>query len=163
MRKIAFNLLVGPCPGNFTSVDGRCIYVITQKASWDDGERTCGKHKANLVLVDSYNFLHELTVFLNTNYKAVCLISGTVKSFWTAGKRNSNTNIFNWKIFRTAKFLDEFQKSKNVQEMNNWMSGEPNNQGGTEDCLQMQDPQGKYQFRDVSCKELNCLICQLDV
>ncbi|ESN89949.1 hypothetical protein HELRODRAFT_182959 [Helobdella robusta] len=83
--------------------------------------------------------------------------------FWTAGRKKNNSQVFEWKIFRTAKFLDEILQYKSAAEISNWRSGEPNNKGGNEDFLELHNHiSEKFEFNDVPGNFDRCPICQFD-
>ncbi|ESN97729.1 hypothetical protein HELRODRAFT_177789 [Helobdella robusta] len=144
------------CPDPFTLIGGRCIYVNATEASWDASVIACDAHGANLVIADNHELFNQLAAHLENNYKAQ-------KNFWTAGRKKNNSQVFEWKIFRTAKFLDEILQYKSLAEMNNWHSGEPNNNGGNEDSLEIHNHKsGNFQFNDISGATLRHSICQFD-
>ncbi|ESN97721.1 hypothetical protein HELRODRAFT_177781 [Helobdella robusta] len=150
----------GACPDPFTLIGGRCIYVNTTGASWDASVIACDAHGANLVIADNQEFLNQLTLHLDNKYMDKCVY--ITACFWTAGRKKNNSQVFEWKLFRTAKFLDEILQYKSVTEMNNWCSGQPDNWKGKEDCMELNRSNGKFLFNDLLCAHLLCSVCQFD-
>ncbi|ESO12892.1 hypothetical protein HELRODRAFT_159478 [Helobdella robusta] len=202
------------CPNEFLNVGGRCVKVVLTQSTWEDAVNECDKLKANLAIIDTQPFLTGLTTYLSSNFKGKCVsstlgtdgfwtaglkrktdlvfnwkiyrlskfldeivyrnlkeannwapgkcISGYLETdgFWTAGLLRRTDRVFNWKIYRLSKFLDEIVY-KNLKEANNWAPGEPNNPGSDEDCVELRNYGPKYQFNNIPCSLKNCLICQM--
>ncbi|XP_062581844.1 perlucin-like, partial [Saccostrea cucullata] len=105
-----------------------------KRGNWNEAARKCEKAGGGLATVISEN----------------CTLRNLTERFtYFIGGKKSSSGKWTW--------VDGTQMNQT-----HWASGEPNNHGGNENCLQMQYTNKNYQWNDISCDSNNNhgYICQ---
>ena len=113
-------------------------FSLVQK-DWDEAEKACIQEDGHLASVLS----NDEMVFIS------CLQDpASIHKSWIGAKRNSNN--FEWTD--GSKF-----------EFENWKPGEPNNQGGNEDCIEFDSDPGTIthdKWNDSPCSNKRYYVCK---
>ncbi|CAH1997605.1 unnamed protein product [Acanthoscelides obtectus] len=90
----------------------------------------------------------QLQTFHNTTVVIEAVQSSEVVLFWTSGRRHDNF----WRWDSTGRPIH----------YTNWEKGEPNNSGGTENCLQLRfnTISKTLQWNDCACDASSYFICE---
>lgn len=119
------------CPSDWHPDGSRCIRFVSIPQSWSDSEQNCLALGGNLASVNNlleYQFMQALTK--NTN--------GHLPDTWIGGFDAVKEGLWMWSDGSRFDYT-------------NWNTGEPNNAGEGEDCLQMNAASEKLWF-DVPCE-----------
>ncbi|XP_065145819.1 ladderlectin-like [Paramisgurnus dabryanus] len=123
------------CPNGWTPFGVQCYKFFPQSVNWATAEKSCQSIDANLASVRStaeQNFLLSL------------LVSATTRA-WTGGHDGEVEGQWLWSDGSQFDFT-------------NWCSGEPNNNGGSENCLEINKSTNRC-WNDESCSSTISYIC----
>lgn len=112
-------------PAN-TTTDGHRYEIINTRVTWEQAKDYClerGGHLATVTSPDEYQMIVNLANKSERKVLWLGAVKGADQSFkWVTGESVTYTN---------------------------WLAGEPNNEGGNENCLVMFDVQGGWVWADV--------------
>ncbi|KAG8004883.1 Ladderlectin [Nibea albiflora] len=119
------------CPFNWEQIGSRCFkFFNTRPSSWIDAERYCLRFDANLASIHSIEeYNHVQTMVKNSG-------AGYAKS-WIGGTDSVKNSQWFWSD--GSKFSFHF-----------WGFDEPNNLGGKEHCIEMNDAED-FSWNDLPC------------
>ncbi|XP_063413977.1 perlucin-like protein isoform X2 [Mytilus trossulus] len=124
------------CSPGWKEHANHCYNFISTPVTWNEAERACRKIGGYLVKVDNESESNWLKQEANVEEK----------SFW-AGAADFNEGDWRWIVdFSNVTFTD-------------WHTGQPDNSGGHEDCLEIEKSYN-YQWNDVVCTIQNGYICE---
>ncbi|KAK5976694.1 C-type lectin domain-containing protein [Trichostrongylus colubriformis] len=116
--------------------------VIGGKKTWAEADKACkskGAQLASIMNKEENDFIWDIA-------KSVSERTGPEGRIWIGGKKKCGS----WKWTDGTKWDYE-----------NWDSGEPNNEGGHEDCLQiLAHPQRKGKWNDAPCDGKLAFVCE---
>ena len=116
-----------------------CYRFSLEQKDWDDAEKSCIQDDGHLASVLS----NDEMVFIS------CLQDpSSIHKSWIGAKRNGNS--FQWTD--GSKF-----------DFENWSPGEPNNQGGAEDCIEFDSDPGHTvhdKWNDSPCSNKRNYVCK---
>ncbi|XP_039460668.1 L-rhamnose-binding lectin CSL1-like isoform X3 [Oreochromis aureus] len=127
------------CPPGWTWFGGRCFIFNSSQKNWTDAESSCetlGGHLASFHNTAEYTFIRELTH----------TAAGSYKEAWVGGRKNET--VWMWSDGSQFDFI-------------NWASGEPNNYGGGEDCMEINHGERDY-VNDKKCNTNIPFVCVRD-
>jgi len=83
---------------------------------------------------------------------------------WTAGiiTRNSSHASYSWKLISSilaGSAPNIFVTIFNRMNYSNWYQGQPDNNGGNENCINIFSDQG-YKWNDEACDQSYCFVCE---
>ncbi|KAH3780149.1 macrophage mannose receptor 1-like isoform X2 [Dreissena polymorpha] len=125
----------GQCRGDYTINGTICSKYFADAVSWEGANRRCKRDNSTLFKMDTRNTLSLLQSIITNN---------VVRRIWVGARRKSNTNEFQW---INGASVSQF-----------WKNGEPNNQGGDENCVNLGIGAGF--LNDRSCSENNAFVCE---
>uniref|UniRef100_A0A3B5Q525 Galactose-specific lectin nattectin-like n=1 Tax=Xiphophorus maculatus TaxID=8083 RepID=A0A3B5Q525_XIPMA len=105
------------CPGGWTQYGTRCFYFYNYQTEWVDAERNCIALGANLASFHS----HSEYIFLKNLVRAA---RGSWDRTWVGGYDAVKEGVWLWSDGSNFNYCQ-------------WGSGEPNNQGGAEHCMEI--------------------------
>ena len=133
-----FNLSARCEPG-WSMFKGACYRFYQDEKDWDNAEKKCvqeGAHLASLFSDEEASFVRCLQDASSTH------------ETWIGGKRSGNS--FLW---IDGSDFDYY----------NWKTGQPNNQGGNEDCIMVYSDPGQdwhEKWNDVPCDVKKNFVCK---
>ncbi|XP_063319685.1 galactose-specific lectin nattectin-like [Pelmatolapia mariae] len=128
------------CPPGWTWFGGRCFIFDSSMKNWTDAESSCktlGGHLASFHSTAEYTFIRELT---HTE-------PGPNKRTWVGGNDRENETVWVWSDGSQFDFII-------------WASGEPNNYGVEEDCMEINYKGGDP--NDAPCDDNKPFVCVRD-
>ncbi|XP_065145809.1 galactose-specific lectin nattectin-like [Paramisgurnus dabryanus] len=123
------------CPRGWTRFDGQCYKFFSQSVNWVTAEKNCrsiGAYLASVHDTEQNNFLLSLLVSANTRA-------------WIGGHDGEIEGQWLWTDGAQFHFA-------------NWCSGEPNNYGGKEHCLEINFRNNRC-WNDEPCYTTMSYIC----
>ncbi|XP_054878105.1 ladderlectin-like [Poeciliopsis prolifica] len=126
------------CPAGWSWFDHHCFVVVTFQKSWAEAEKHCqnlDSHLASFHNIDEYNFLRQ-TVLRSTLKQS---------RFWIGGYDSAQEGTWFWSD--GSKFI-----------FSTWGSGQPDNAGGNEHCMNIND-RGRDFVDDSPCDMTLPFIC----
>ncbi|XP_032438030.1 ladderlectin-like [Xiphophorus hellerii] len=118
-----------PCTAGWTLINGRCFQYVKKGMTWAAAERNCLSMGANLASVQNANEYREMQ-------KMIAASSLESKAAWIGGN-SQEESIWLWSD--GSRF-----------DYKSWCSGEPNNDGGNQRCIQINYTAAKC-WDDVNC------------
>uniref|UniRef100_A0A3B4HDM3 Ladderlectin-like n=1 Tax=Pundamilia nyererei TaxID=303518 RepID=A0A3B4HDM3_9CICH len=115
-----------------------CFLFDSSQKTWTDAESSCQTLGGNLASFHStaeYTFIREL----------ICTAAGSYPRAWVGGNDRENVSETVWKWSDGSQF-----------DFTNWRSGQPNNSGGDQDCMEINF--GDY-VNDVGCRGNSSSVC----
>ncbi|XP_072227255.1 ladderlectin-like [Leuresthes tenuis] len=128
----------GCCPESWYSFNGRCYKYISTKMTWIDAELHCVSQGANLVSIHSRkeeNFVKHL----------IRSFDPAERVKWIGLTDCQKNGAWLWSD--GSKFDFKF-----------WNKGQPNNSGGSQDCVQTNWGKNK-KWNDVKCSNKYAFVC----
>ncbi|MEQ2272691.1 hypothetical protein XENORESO_007427 [Xenotaenia resolanae] len=127
------------CPSGWDQYGQRCFLFFNYERDWATAERTCISHGANLA---SFHSHHEYVYLKNlVNRK-----KGSYVRTWLGGTDAAKDGVWLWTNGSKFNYVS-------------WGRGEPNNNGGREDCMEI-NLRGRVQhLNDEKCSRRNYFIC----
>ncbi|XP_043569188.1 lectin-like [Chiloscyllium plagiosum] len=128
----------GDCPGGFVYF-GYCYKFVPIEKTWIEAELHCqdlapGGHLASLHWMEQYNVLAEMIHNSQNNYVPA----------WIGLSDIHKEGTFLWSDGSASDFMF-------------WAKGEPNDNGGREECVQILFK--KTHWNDLSCNSKLCFLC----
>lgn len=126
------------CPSDWHPYGSRCLKFVSIQQSWADSEQNCLALGGNLASVHNlleYRFMQALTKDTN----------GHLPDTWVGGFDAVKEGLWMWSDGSRFDYT-------------HWNTGEPNNAGEGEDCLQMNAASEKLWF-DVPCEWKFASLC----
>ncbi|KAI1897999.1 hypothetical protein AGOR_G00089080 [Albula goreensis] len=130
------------CPIDWDVYGQRCFKFIQRSMTWIEGEKYCLSIGGNLASVHSkeeYLFLQHIIQRGHGGYPIV----------WIGGSNCVEVKTWLWSDGSNFDYY-------------NWNSGEPNNSGGHENCLQM-NAGGEKAWNDLGCSSSMYIICSREM
>ena len=118
---------------------GACYRFYLDEKTWDDAEKKCNQGNAHLASI----FSDEESTFVRCLHDAA-----STHETWIGGKRSGND--FEW---IDGSSFDYY----------NWKTGQPDNQGGKEDCIMVYSDPGQSRdgkWNDVPCDVKKNFVCK---
>ncbi|XP_032422555.1 galactose-specific lectin nattectin-like isoform X2 [Xiphophorus hellerii] len=131
--------LVPLCPTGWSEFGNRCFLFQNTQTDWATAERACNDLGANLASIcnsNDHNFLKNLV-----NSK-----KGSYERTWVGGHDGEKEGVWLWSD--GSKFT-----------YNQWGSGEPNNYGGNENCMEINLKGSIIYLNDEGCTRNSFSIC----
>ncbi|XP_051566184.1 C-type mannose receptor 2-like [Myxocyprinus asiaticus] len=113
---------------------------VNELKTYDDAQSFCRKHHNDLASIEDLTDLNDLQT----------AVSGITEPSAWIGLKKEGPPLWYWSLYDS-----EFYREGEA-EYRNWRTGEPNNQGGIENCVVIDDG---GQFRDTSCSSQRQFIC----
>ncbi|XP_013103161.1 C-type lectin 37Db [Stomoxys calcitrans] len=127
----------------FTKV-GKKLYNFGQsKVSWFQANLICRSMGGYLASIENQNEMSELSDYLKANYP-------TDRWWWLSGSDLQGEGDFYW--YRTGERLT----------YTDWSIGQPDNAGGSENCVHLWYKDPKFQMNDWICSQAAFYICEAD-
>ena len=128
------------CEKNWTRSNSHCYLFMSEKQSWDDALANCRSKNSYLIEINSdteSKFLAELD-------------NWSFPSIWV-GATNIQEGYKGTFVYEDSKLVvpEEF-----------WNTGEPNNSGGHENCVEMFNKERDLKLNDIPCTRLLPFICE---
>ena len=127
------------CESGWTMFKNDCYKFSLEAKDWDEAEKICVQDNGHLASILS----NDEMVFIS------CLQDpAAVHKTWIGGKKNGNS--FNWTDGKEFEF-------------ENWKVGQPNNQGGAEDCIEFNSDPGQShheKWNDAPCSNKRNYVCK---
>uniref|UniRef100_A0A3P9AQC6 C-type lectin domain-containing protein n=1 Tax=Esox lucius TaxID=8010 RepID=A0A3P9AQC6_ESOLU len=122
------------CPQSWIKNGSSCYYISTVLKSWTDSRQDCLDRGGDLVIINSRE---EQALIKSFSYRAWIGLSEDIKKSWRWVDGSPLTTSY-------------------------WNSGEPNNMGGTEDCVEILIVHKDLflAWNDASCKDPKHWICE---
>ncbi|XP_059192280.1 ladderlectin-like [Centropristis striata] len=130
------------CPDGFQEFKGRCFNYVPSVRDWADAETNCQSMKANLASVHSeeeYQFIQGMITAQTNGFP----------NTWIGGSDCQQDGSWLWsdgKVFLYA----------------NWCLGEPDNEGGSQCCTEMNFGVGKC-WNDLDCSSKLPSVCAVSL
>ena len=128
-----------PCDEGWRLFHGYCYLVVKESISWDDASAYCEN-------INSY--LVEITTDTEREFAEKLLRDYGGYEFWIGATDRDEE----------GRFL--YQHSKQLVPRKYWYKGEPNNKGGSEDCVHMSRSYGVIKLNDTSCRNKRYFVCE---
>ena len=131
--------LLARCEDGWSMFKGVCYRFYLDEKSWDDAEKKCKQEDAHLASL----FSDEEASFVRCLQDAA-----SIHETWIGGRRSGSN--FQW-IDGTS--FDYY----------NWNTGQPDNQGGKEDCIMVYSDPGQSRdgkWNDVPCDVKKNFVCK---
>jgi len=130
------NLIWGSCPSGWSEFQGKCYKYFNEQMTWTDARDKCWSHAANLA---SINSIEENDFVADLCLGELCYLGG---------RRFRGGVSWVW--------LDGTSR-----DFNNWKTGEPNNLGGVEDCMEINwAVHGKWNDQRCDITEKGGFVCE---
>ncbi|KAB5523182.1 hypothetical protein PHYPO_G00149610 [Pangasianodon hypophthalmus] len=126
------------CPEGWTGFGRKCYKYITEAKPWAEAEKYCQIFGGNLASVHS-NQTHFIL-------KGMGKISNSYKRTWIGAQDATQESVWLW-------------SDGSVFDFSLWHSGEPNNSGGVERCVEM-NYDGEVLWNDARCDTNLYFVCQ---
>ncbi|XP_052275026.1 C-type mannose receptor 2-like isoform X2 [Dreissena polymorpha] len=126
----------GQCRSDYTRNGTICSKYFANAVSWEDADRRCKGDNSTLFKIDTRDTLSLLQSIMTNN---------AVPSIWVGARRNSYSSEFQW------------INGANVSQF--WGDGEPNNNGGNENCVILALGTPGF-LNDQSCKISIPFVCE---
>ncbi|XP_070996125.1 ladderlectin-like [Oncorhynchus clarkii lewisi] len=126
------------CPTGWFQFGSRCIMFVDNTRTWLLAERYCVHFGANLASIHSseeYHFVQELIILQTEDFTPA----------WIGGFDAVQNRVWLWSD--GSRF-----------DYRNWLTGEPNNVGGREPCMMMNDG-GEKRWNDIQCGSIFPSVC----
>ncbi|XP_046553259.1 perlucin-like [Haliotis rubra] len=128
------------CADGFVESGNYCLHAVLMNVNWAEARVYCEAMKAKLVTIDS-------------NDKAICVqqYMDTIKGsglVWIDGSDLYSEGQWSW-----------MDSQKTFTFTFNWIPGQPNNGGGTENCVHINRSYG-YQWNDHDCNAKLNFLCE---
>ena len=127
------------CEQGWAMFKNGCYKFNLEEKDWDEAENTCNQENGHLTSVlsnEEVNFIR-------------CLQDpAAIHKTWIGAKRIGNG--FEWSDGKGFEF-------------ENWRTGQPNNQGGQENCIEVDSDPGQSshdQWNDVPCSNKRNFVCK---
>ncbi|ESO12542.1 hypothetical protein HELRODRAFT_159100 [Helobdella robusta] len=152
------------CPNGFRNILNKCVKVVTERQTGNKAFETCKQLGANLAILNSKTYFDKLTKYLMDNFRESCTSTRSSGSFWTAGHRLHDTNVFVWKPSKLSKHMTGHCRNAIITK--NWAKNQPDNTYNNEDCVEMFIDGNEMKFNDLPCAKgpnyiyKNCAVCQ---
>ncbi|XP_032077963.1 C-type lectin mannose-binding isoform-like [Thamnophis elegans] len=130
------------CPPSWLPINELCYKVFEEQKNWEDAEMFCRKHKPGCHLAsihgqeESDDLAKHLTAHLRTK-----------TDVWIGLHDPNKTRTWEWSDRSHPNYF-------------NWNTGEPNNAGGNEYCVQLRAQSGFKNWNDIRCDIIFPFICQ---
>ncbi|XP_065349858.1 macrophage mannose receptor 1-like [Cloeon dipterum] len=139
-----------PIDGSLRIACGRMYFFSNAQKTWQEAASECCLRNMQLLSIeDAAETMCLATMLAKSNYG----FGGT--SWFTAGSDEFHEGQFTWCTANTA---------TNISSGFRWNAGEPNNDKGTENCIQMivggGSPPENVNFNDVNCGSTIKFICE---
>ncbi|XP_045919990.1 type-2 ice-structuring protein-like [Micropterus dolomieu] len=118
------------CSEVWTAFNGRCFLYIPRSMNWAAAERNCMSMGGNLASVHNIQEYHEIQSLILRATQNQGLA-------WIGGSDAQQEGVWFWSDGKPFNF-------------SHWCPGEPNNAGGRQNCLQMNDSDKKC-WDDMQC------------
>ncbi|XP_037931039.1 C-type lectin 37Da-like [Teleopsis dalmanni] len=126
---------------SFTKIGNNYYYIEqTNVVNWHKAVDTCRRMGADLATIRYNDQIISLSNYL--------LSKGYRNFYWIAGNDLAEQGNFYW--------ISNGRRMTYAK----WTPGEPNNFGGNEHCVHLQEPTGGYTMNDNDCSRLLYFICQ---
>ncbi|XP_039878719.1 rhamnose-binding lectin-like [Simochromis diagramma] len=133
------NLQCAPsCPPGWTWFGGRCFIFKSSMKTWTDAESSCQTLGGNLA---SYHSTAEYTFIRELIYTA----AGSYPTTWVGGNDRETETVWKWSDGSQFDFT-------------NWGSGQPDNSGGDQDCMEI-NRGGRDYVNDKGCDSQRWFVC----
>ncbi|XP_037530643.1 galactose-specific lectin nattectin-like [Nematolebias whitei] len=126
------------CPPLWTRYGGRCFLFVSDEKDWGDAEEYCnelGAHLASFHNQGEYDFIQRVIVSA----------TGTNTKSWVGGTDAAKEGFWMWSDGSDFSYT-------------HWASGEPNNLGGHENCMDI-NLNGQDYVNDEVCSQQNAFVC----
>ncbi|OWF53230.1 Perlucin [Mizuhopecten yessoensis] len=130
------------CPSGWVSHTNKCYLLSSFTTSWPTAESYCRTFSAKLAEP--------------MDQSSVNFLSGEVKG--SAPLKNTNYYIGGGDLFVEGEWI--WMSTQAPISVTNWNTGEPNDLGGQEDCLEIIPPTGLW--NDILCSVQQGFICEMD-
>ncbi|XP_039546059.1 ladderlectin-like [Pimephales promelas] len=132
--------LVERCPYGWTNFGLQCYKYFSQSVTWITAEKNCQALGANLVSVHSKA----------ENDFVLSLVPSSSTRFWAGAHDGEQEGQWLWSDGSVS------------GDFGNWCSAEPNNAGGSENCLELSYSSNRC-WNDASCSTPLSYVCIIDV
>ncbi|XP_023930080.1 perlucin-like [Lingula anatina] len=126
------------CPRDFIELFGSCYYYSTVQKTWHQAQEHCQSISANLVTITSKDENEIIWKHL----------PGSVKHWWIGASDRISEGTWVW-VANNSRLT-----------YTNWNKGEPNNQGGSENCAELNKERGSPTWNDVPCSGTRQFVCE---
>ncbi|XP_013997666.1 ladderlectin [Salmo salar] len=126
------------CPPGWLKYGARCFMFVRSGKTWMNAERYCVHFGANLASIHSseeYHFVQELIILQTEDFTPA----------WIGGFDAVQNRVWLWSD--GSRF-----------DYRNWVTGEPNNSGGREPCMMMNNG-GEKRWNDIQCESIFPSVC----
>uniref|UniRef100_A0A3Q2QZQ0 Galactose-specific lectin nattectin n=1 Tax=Fundulus heteroclitus TaxID=8078 RepID=A0A3Q2QZQ0_FUNHE len=130
---------VSLCPSGWSQYGQRCFLFVDSQTDWATAERTCIAYGANLASFHSsseYMYLKSLVYTKKRSYAKT----------WVGGNDAAREGWWMWTDGSKFNYVS-------------WGSGEPNNRGGRESCMEINRRGASRHLNDEKCTTRNYFIC----
>lgn len=132
--------LAEKCPYGWTNFGIRCYKYFSQSATWITAEKNCQTLGGNLASVHSKP----------ENDFLLSLVPSASTTFWVGADDGVQEGQWLWSDGTVS------------NDYINWCSAEPNNSGGSENCLEI-NFSSNHCWNDESCSKTKNYVCVADV
>ncbi|XP_050994834.1 ladderlectin-like [Labeo rohita] len=129
------------CPSGWEKFETRCFKFFNDSKTWAEAERQCIDLGGNLVSVHNQATHNFLKNFLKN--------ANGIRRTWIGAYDATQENIWFWSDGSPFAY-------------SNWQTGEPNNSGGAENCVEMGNS-AHQRWNDAHCSALLNFICKLEI
>ena len=131
------------CPrGWLSSFRGGCFKVHSKPLNWTSAKSACEARGSSLAVLNSKAKLREFAQLLNS--------TGAIK-FWWIGVYRDPQNERRW-----------LQDNGSTAFFTFWHTGQPNNDGSNQDCVEIAMWSGEWQWNDRECGYRRPYICEIN-
>jgi len=124
-------IIEGVCPNSWNYLQGSCYNFFSKATSWTAAKSACEALGAKLVVLNSF-----------TENRAVGeKITGGRGTYIGLYRNPRDKSRWLW--------VDQSRST-----YTHWDSGEPNNAGGSEDCVHMRPKSYRYEWNDLPCNNV---------
>ncbi|XP_039505350.1 C-type mannose receptor 2-like [Pimephales promelas] len=120
---------------NSSNNSNKGLVFVNQENNWRDAQSFCRQNHIDLVSVRNQNESQQIQKFINDNHISTDVWIGLFRDSWQWSDQSDSS-------FRY------------------WMSGQPDNQGGNENCAEIRNAQG--QWNNINCDHKFPFVCHED-